>query len=263
MPESSVLQDDLKLVTRAAEHAGQIAMGYFRKDPEVWYKGGTSPVSEADIAVDRYLQETLRQARPNYGWLSEETEDDHSRFSGQPVFVVDPIDGTRAYIRGDDLWCVSVAVVRDGRPDVGVLACPARGELFTAASDRGTLQNGKAVHVAAPGSTRKIAAPKSVLSKLPEGLLEGLEQAPHVSSLAYRLAMVADGRLAATYVKPNSNDWDLAAADLILEKAGGAIVDIDGARLRYNDGDTTHGILIAAPGDMLPTMREAIIGIDF
>ncbi len=263
MPESSDVQDDLELVTRAAEHAGQIAMGYFRKDPEVWYKGGTSPVSEADIAVDRYLQETLRQARPDYGWLSEETEDDHSRFSGQPVFVVDPIDGTRAYIRGDDLWCVSIAVVREGRPVVGVLACPARGELFTASSDRKALENGAAVRVAKPGSTRKIAAPRSVLGKLPQGLLEGLEQAPHVSSLAYRLAMVADGRLAATFVKPNSNDWDLAAADLILQQAGGAIIDIDGARLSYNHGDTTHGILIAAPTEVLSTLREAVIGIDF
>ena len=177
--------------------------------------------------------------------------------------MVDPIDGTRAYIKGDDLWCVSVAVVREGRPVAGVLACPARGELFTASRDTKAFENGGTVRVAEPRSTRKIAAPRSVLGKLPQGLLEGLEQAPHVSSLAYRLAMVVDGRLAATFVKPNSNDWDLAAADLILKQAGGAIVDIDGAPLTYNHGDTSHGILIAAPTEMLPTLREAVIGIDF
>ena len=263
MPESSAIQDELELITRTAERAGEIAMGYFRKDPEVWYKGGTSPVSEADIAVDSYLRETLREARPDYGWLSEESEDDHSRFNGQPIFVVDPIDGTRAYIRGDDFWCVSVAVVRDGRPVIGVLACPARGELYTAARDRETLENGTPVRVAEPGSTMKIAAPRSVFDKLPQGFLDELEQAPYVSSLAYQLAMVANGRLAATFVKPNSNDWDLAAADLILQNAGGSIVDIDGARLSYNRGDTTHGILIAAPARMLSSLREVVIGIDF
>ena len=263
MPENEAPTDDLNLITMAAQQAGRIAMDYFRSDPQVWYKGGTSPVSEADIAVDRYLQGLLRNARPDYGWLSEETEDDQSRLDESSVFVVDPIDGTRAFIQGENGWCVSVAVVHDGRSVAGVLACPARDEVFTAEIDAPSRKNGAVIKVAKPGTNPRIAAPKSVMGKIPEGALKNLERVPHISSLAYRLAMVADGRLAATFVKPNASDWDLAAADLILRQAGGRLTDIHGDPLRYNRGETTHGILIAAPSELLPTLRDAVADIDF
>ena len=263
MPESSSEADDLTLITDAAQQAGDVAMSYFRSDPQVWYKDGTSPVSEADIAVDRYLKDALSKARPDYGWLSEETDDDRSRLGDRSVFVVDPIDGTRAFIDGQDGWCVSVAVVTDGRPVVGVLACPARDEVYVAGPAGGSTKNGHAISVAHPGTNPHIAAPKSVMGKIPEHALKNLERVPHISSLAYRLAMVSDGRLAATFVKPNARDWDLAAADLILRQAGGELTDIHGKSLRYNRDNTTHGLLMAAPKELLETLRDAVAGIDF
>ena len=253
--------DDLTLLRTVAAEAGDLAMRYFRQDPHVWYKNDTSPVSEADLAVDRFLRDRLMTARPEYGWLSEETEDDRSRLGDRPTFVVDPIDGTRAFLKGEVWWCVSVAVVRAGRSVAGVLACPANGELYAADSASPSCKNGRPIRVADPDRVKTMAAPRRVLAKLPEDFL-GLERQPHVASLAYRLAMVADGRLTATLVKPNSSDWDLAAADVVLSQAGGAIVDIDGAPLRYNRGDTTHGLLIAAPLALLPQLREAVSGID-
>ena len=126
------LTTDLALVRDAAREAGEIAMRYFRKDPDVWMKEGVSPVSAADIAVDDFLRDTLGRARPDYGWLSEETADSHERLSARRTFVVDPIDGTRAFIAGQRTWCVSIAVVENGAPLVGVLDCPAKDEIYEA-----------------------------------------------------------------------------------------------------------------------------------
>jgi myo-inositol-1(or 4)-monophosphatase len=262
LPENDSRADDLVLIREAAWEAGSIAMRYFRNDPDVWYKNGRSPVSEADMAVNRYLHAELLAARPDYGWLSEETEDDKSRLEGDTVFVVDPIDGTRAYIRGEDVWCISVAVVRGDRPVAGVLACPAREEFFESVQDGVALKNGLPVRVAKAGTGDLIAAPDVVYDRLPADWTAGLTRSRHISSLAYRIAMVADGRLAGTFIKPNSHDWDLAAADLILRNAGGTVADLTGAPLRYNRDSTRHGTLIAGPDEFLPELRNAAAGID-
>lgn len=262
MPENNTAQSDLELISDAARRAGQIAMQYFRKDPKVWYKNGTSPVTEADIQVNEFLQSRLVGARPHYGWLSEETEDDLSRLANHTSFVVDPIDGTRAFVAGQDVWCVSVAIVRAGKSVAAALSCPARGELFTAEETSAALMNGSAIRVAEDLSGGKIASSRSVFRKLSDRFVAGLEKADHVPSLAYRLAMVADGRLAATLINANAHDWDLAAADLILAKAGGAIINLNGEPLRYDQQSTTHGVLVAASVRLLPSLRDALGDID-
>jgi len=122
-------------------------MRYCGNNPQVWMKGGTSPVSEADHAADAYLRETLLKARPDYGWLSEETADDHARLSARRTFVVDPIDGTRGFLDGLHSWCVSVAVVEDGRSLAGVLECPAKRETYWALPGEGAYLNAKRIHV--------------------------------------------------------------------------------------------------------------------
>jgi myo-inositol-1(or 4)-monophosphatase len=125
------LDADLDLLTRAALEAGQLAMTFFRRNPQAWAKLGGSPVTEADMAVDTLLRTGLLAERPDYGWLSEETADDLSRRERDTIFVVDPIDGTRGFIEGDDRWCVSVAVVHAGRPVVGaLLRAGAAGHLY-------------------------------------------------------------------------------------------------------------------------------------
>ncbi len=137
LPDTQWLRD-LELITTAAMAAGEKALGFFRKNPDFRYKNeDRSPVSEADYAANDVLKERLLAARPNYGWLSEETDDDEARLGCETVFVVDPIDGTRAFIAGKDVWCVSVAVVHEGRPVAGVLYAPALIELYQAAQGQG------------------------------------------------------------------------------------------------------------------------------
>jgi myo-inositol-1(or 4)-monophosphatase len=251
--------DDLDLIRDAARHAGAIAMGFFGKNPEVWMKGGTSPVSEADYAADVYLRDTLRKARPDYGWLSEETADDSSRLEARRTFIVDPIDGTRAFLAGQSTWCVAVAIVEEGRPIAGVLDCPAREEVFWASPGMGAFCNGEPIHVR-KGAPLSIAGPKSVVERLPPEWLDRLDRVPHVPSLAYRLALIAAGRLDATFVKPNSHDWDIAAADLILCEAGGHLLDGTGRQPRYGGEKINHGTLCAGSGDFLGVMA-GIIGL--
>jgi myo-inositol-1(or 4)-monophosphatase len=238
--------DDLELILAAAREAGRIAFGHFGQSPEVWWKnGGRSPVSAADFAANDHLQSVLMKARPDYGWLSEETDDDSARLAHETLFVVDPIDGTRAFIAGKPTWCVSVAVVHRGRPVAGVLVAPALGEEFAATATGAALKNGMPIGVEGVGQEGELvlAADEPIVRRLSTELR--VRRVPHVPSLAYRLAMAADGRLDGTIVKTDSHDWDLAAADLILERAGGALADLDGRAILYNRKVVSHGVLVA------------------
>ena len=250
---------DLRLVLEAARKAGETALGFFRKDPEVWWKnGGLSPVSAADYAANEILETILRAARPDYGWLSEETDDDTDRLARTTVFVVDPIDGTRAFINGRDTWCISVAVVHEGRPVVGVLVAPALSEEFAAIEGGLAMKNGSPI-TASLGNAGPfhLAAAAETITRLPAAMRNNVERVPHVPSLAYRLAMVADGRIDGTLVLPNSHEWDLAAADLILERAGGQLAGLDGKPLMYNRRQVNHPALCAAANYALPALLKA------
>ncbi|MGN8020163.1 3'(2'),5'-bisphosphate nucleotidase CysQ [Phyllobacterium sp. 22229] len=263
MPASEKNRDDLALIREAAEGAGRIALSYFRQDPQVWMKTGNSPVTEADLAADKYLKDMLLTARPDYGWISEETLDDRAATPRRRFFVVDPIDGTRAFIEGTDVWCVSVAVIEDGRPVAGVLECPARGQTITALPGQGAEQNGAAIHVSTSGVPFKVAGPGPFLKKLPDHFQQSMIAAPYIASLAYRIAMVARGDIAGTFVRPNSHDWDLAAADLILAEAGGHVLTANGKPLTYGlrnneTGDYRHGALVAASGLLMDNMLDVV-----
>ena len=251
------LDADLALLRDAAREGGEIAMRYFGNEPEAWLKDGSSPVTAADIAVDRFLFETLRAARPSYGWLSEETVDNPDRLSARRTFVVDPIDGTRAFIAGRRTWCVSVAVVENGVAMAGVLDCPAKQEIYEAAAGGPAMCNGKVIAVAGHGERPRVAGPKQLLAHAPAYMRAGPEIA-YIPSLAYRLAMVASGRLDGTFVKPDSHDWDLAAADLILRRAGGAVVNDRGEAPFYAGADPRHGALAAGSGKLLHDMAQVI-----
>ncbi|KQZ99527.1 3'(2'),5'-bisphosphate nucleotidase CysQ [Mesorhizobium sp. Root157] len=251
-------QEDLALLRDAAREAGAIAMRYFGKSPEVWMKGGTSPVSEADYAADAYLRETLLKARPDYGWLSEETADDLSRLKARRTFVVDPIDGTRAFLAGNATWCVSVAVVERGRSLAGVLDCPAKQETYWAVSGSGAFCNGSRIAVRLTRPEPEVAGPKALVDQLPVGLLERLRRVAHVPSLAYRLAMIAAGTIDASFVKPNSHDWDIAAAALILSEAGGEVRDSSGHAPLFAREKIRHGSLAAGSGELLGALSSVI-----
>jgi myo-inositol-1(or 4)-monophosphatase len=256
--DQASLANDLALLKDAAAEAGKIALRYFGKNPGVWMKDGSSPVSEADIEVDRYLRERLMAARPDHGWLSEETADNPARLQARRTFVIDPIDGTRAFIDGRETWCVAIAIVEAGRPIAGVLDCPAKGEVYAATSGGGAFKNGARLTVRQPQGQIVVAGPKPLLDAAPESLQRRWQRVSYIPSLAYRVAMVADGSLHATFVKPSSKDWDLAAADLILEEAGGKILDARGNRLAYAGKDVTHGVLVAGSGELLGQMAAVI-----
>ncbi|MEN9895221.1 MAG: hypothetical protein RIR97_1073 [Pseudomonadota bacterium] len=257
---SNPWEEDLRLILDAARLAGDEALRHFRQSPDVWYKnGGSSPVSAADIAANNVLRELLHPARPAYGWLSEENEDDESRLSCPTVFVVDPIDGTRAFLAGKPTWCVSVAVVHQGRPVAGVLVAPALKEEFQASLTGAARKNDIAITVSGirqPPVTLAVA--EDTLARLDPAYRSTVQRIEHVPSLAYRLAMIADGRIDGTIVKRNSHDWDIAAADLILQRAGGKLLGLDAQSLAYNRATVRHGVLCAASSAIMPGLLAAV-----
>lgn len=246
VPEPSEDREaDLALVVEAARAAGEIALGYFRRSPKAWMKSGDSPVTEADIEADRFLFERLRSARPDYGWLSEETADTPERLAKRRVFVVDPIDGTRGFIEGNADWCVSVAVVEDGVPLAAALAVPAREEWFEATAGGGARLNGARLSVAeADRSHLRFAGPARYMRALTGAGIDVADRRV-TPSLAYRIALVAAGRIDIATATPNANDWDLAAADLLVHEAGGTLCAAMGGAIRYNRAELRHPALIA------------------
>ena len=233
----------------AGELARVTARGPFKR----WTKGDdNSPVSEGDIAVNNLLRTRLSALAPEAGWLSEETEDSHpgrAKNTGTlaTAWIVDPIDGTRAYITGRADWTISVALVDTGSPVLAALYAPATDEMFVAARGKGATLNGAAIH-ANRGATlagAKLAGPKRYLDKL-AGLNPEIFPQPKVHSLALRLTRVAHGELDAAFASPGSHDWDLAAADLLVHEAGGLMTDLAGKPLIYNRPHVEHGALIAA-----------------
>jgi myo-inositol-1(or 4)-monophosphatase len=248
--DETTLTRDAALLTETVREAGALARAMFRTELKKWIKGASSPVSEADIAVNDLLEARLRAATPSYGWLSEESADDAARLSTPLVWVVDPIDGTRNYLNGHDDWCVSVALVEHGAPVLAAVFAPVSDEFFFAARGRGTVLNGVPVR-ATPGAAldfSRVAGPKPLVERLKPALGD-ITLHPRIGSLALRLCRVAHGALDAAFAGGNSHDWDLAAADLIVQEADGRMSDLSGDRILYNRREVAHGVLVAAGRD--------------
>ncbi|MEM8631320.1 MAG: 3'(2'),5'-bisphosphate nucleotidase CysQ [Pseudomonadota bacterium] len=246
MPES-----DLALLSEAAKEAGRIARRFWREDPETWDKGGSAgPVTEADLAVDRMLHAELRRERPDYGWLSEETEDDHGRLLARRVFVIDPIDGTRSFVAGERTWAHSLAIVEDGRPVTAVVYLPVRDKFYAATAEGPATLNGQPVGA----SVRDALDGATVLAARPNLDPEHWGgRPPNVarhfrSSLAYRLSLVGEGRFDAMLTLRRAWEWDIAAGALIAERAGAKVTDRRGKPLRFNGRERlVDGVVAGAP----------------
>lgn len=254
--------DDLELLRSSAVAAGIIASGFFRRDVKSWTKEHDSPVTEADILVDRYLAASLLAARPDYGWLSEETADNPSRLERDRVFVVDPIDGTRGFLRGEDSWSVSIAVVEHGVPVAGVVFAPVRNEMYDATRGGGARLNGVPMqrHRRA-GAAPIIPAPGAVHQEMQAAGLN-YERGPMYPSLAYRLVQVATGKLDAAVARRGSQDWDIAAAALILAESGIDFADVCTGFPQFNKRDVRHGALAAlADMSLKPIVHAALITV--
>jgi myo-inositol-1(or 4)-monophosphatase len=244
------LARDATLLADTVREAGALGLSMFRTELRMWTKGASSPVSEADIAVNELIQARLQSATPDYGWLSEESTDDSARLRKRLVWIVDPIDGTRGYLAGREDWCVSAALVEDASPLIAAVFAPATAEFFFAARGQGATCNGVPI-IATSGTSldfSRIAGPKPLVERLAR-FAEEITLHPRIGSLALRLCRVADGKLDAAFAGGQSRDWDLAAADLIVHEAGGSMTALAGDAILYNRPEVTHGVLVAAGRD--------------
>ncbi len=253
-------EQDRELLRGAAVTAGIIASGYFRKEVKTWTKENASPVTEADMVLDNFLHAALTAARPDYGWLSEESAPDDSRLNCRRAFIVDPIDGTRGFIRGEDSWTVTMAVVENGIPIAGVVYAPARDEMYDAALGHGARFNGAPlIRQRHPARTQPlIPAPGAVHQELQSAGLD-YSRGPAYPSLAYRLIQVATGKLDAAVARRGSQDWDIAGAACILKEAGVDLEDVCIGPLRFNRPEIRHGALAALVEPSLKAVLHAAL----
>ena len=230
---------DTALLAAAAREAGEIAKRYFKRDPDVTDKpDGAGPVTAADLAVNAMLEAELQAARPDYGWLSEETEDNATRLGTKRQFVIDPIDGTRAFIDGSNDWAHSLAIVENGTPVAAAVYLPMHDMMFTATESGGATLNESPITVSEPTGTEDAVVLGAKPNFDPRFWRDGTP--PPVkrafrSSLAYRLCLVAQGRFDGMITLRPSWEWDIAAGALIVAEAGGLVTDPSNLALRFNN----------------------------
>ncbi|MBV1868531.1 MAG: 3'(2'),5'-bisphosphate nucleotidase CysQ [Marinosulfonomonas sp.] len=240
-------ENDLQLLIDAAVAAGDVASSFWNKSPEVWEKGDDAgPVTEADLAVNELLHDQLAGARPDYGWLSEESEDSAARLDREKVLIIDPIDGTRSFIAGEKTWAHSLAISQNGQVTAAVVYLPLLDKLYTASIGGGASLNGKAIeksdqkHI---DGASLLSAKGSLLPQYWQGDVPSVKR--HFRpSLAYRLALVAEGRFDAMMTLRDTWEWDVAAGALIASEAGAYVTDkVGGAPVFNNAVPKLPGIL--------------------
>ena len=258
------MNEDLDLLCDVAHEAGRLALSLQETDLKIWRKEGGSPVTNADLAADELIKARLRAARPDYGWLSEETADDRSRFSARRLFMVDPIDGTAAYMKGRPWWTVSVAVVEDGVALAGVIYAPRLEETYEAKRGGGARLNGKTIHASTCTELESCA----MLG--PQGAFTdwgGAQPWPQMrienrNSIALRMALVAAGAFDAAVALSPKNDWDIAAGLVIAGEAGAITTDHKGRTLRLNGESVVHPSLVCAAPALHPLILQRTAPID-
>lgn len=245
MPEGLLDRD---AVIAATQEAAALAFDSWRDgavpDTKVWDKGKNNPVSDIDMAVDALLTDRLRGVLPEAAWLSEETVDDPARLDARFLWLVDPIDGTRDYVRGRSGWCVSVALVADGQPVFAVMAAPAQSKLWVAARGEGVTCNGERLF----GSNRRIFSGSRVPATEQMQLTVDMEKVEQPNSIAMRMTMVACDRADLVATLRWGNEWDIAAAHLVAQEAGVVVTDALGKPIVYNKREPLDfGLICCAP----------------
>jgi myo-inositol-1(or 4)-monophosphatase len=247
------LQDaDLDLLLATVKQAGAIAMRYHGKSPRNWSKPDGTHVTEADIAVDAFLKDTIAKARPDDGWLSEETPDTPDRLSRRRLWIADPIDGTRLFLAGEHGWGVGMALTADGQPVMSALYCPSQKKLFHAVAGHGSYCNDVPLQIES-SDQRDVIAPKALTAALAD---KGLQWRSGSSlPLLLRFSAAAEGTIAGTYTAGDKNDWDIAAGHLILTEAGGIVSNSFGKPVLYNNEKPYQAGVVAAAA----TWHKAIL----
>jgi myo-inositol-1(or 4)-monophosphatase len=255
---------DLPLLIDAARIAGRVATSFAGPTAVRWDKpGDAGPVTEADLAVNDLLISNLRAARPDYGWLSEESEDTAARLSQDTVFIVDPIDGTRSFVEGARTWAISIAVARHGQITAAAIFLPLLDKLYAAGLGVGATLNGAPLAVAhgpLDETATVLATRPNLEARHWPGGVPALDR-HYRPSLAYRLSLVGEGRFGGMLTLRPSWEWDIAAGALIVSEAGGRITDRTGAALRFNNAHPTLNGVVAAGlplhGDLVDRLAPA------
>ena len=257
--ETPDLATELAAARRAAQAAGAIGLAHFHKKVKVNHKGDGSPVTEVDLAIDALLREHLLSAFPADGWLSEEGERNDRWLSCRRAWIVDPLDGTGGYLRGEPFWCIAIALVIDHAPVLGVIHAPALGHTWHAVAGGGAFRDDAPIHVSA---RRRLEGARLIGPMAVNKPRCWARPWPPVSvrrypSLALRLAFVADAAgehgADAMLALGHKNYWDVAAGEVLVREAGGTVTDASGAALRYDDaamqvdGVIAAGTALAAP----------------
>ncbi|WP_082494454.1 3'(2'),5'-bisphosphate nucleotidase CysQ [Methylobacterium sp. Leaf108] len=256
----------LPALRETIREAADLALPFFQAGGQtrarIWSKAGGSPVTEADVAVDTFLKIRLSGLLPEAAWLSEETADDAVRLGSDLVWIVDPIDGTRAFLSGHPDWSIAVALLAGGVPVLGFVHAPVPDRFYEAVAGGGATCNGTPIAASAQADLAgaRVTGPKPMIERLArggtrDGVKPPMVQVDRVPSLALRIARVAEGSIDVGLVSSDARDWDLAAADLLLTEAGGAVTDPGGTPTAYNRPDPVHGELVAVCGGL----RHAVI----
>lgn len=235
------LNDDLNIALEASKGAGDIIMKYYKHDYEIKEKGYHNPVTTADNEADDFLKKTLLDARPDYGWLSEETVDSKERLAKKKVWIVDPIDGTKEFIEGVPQFVVSIGLVDNGKPIVGVLHNPATNETFYASHGYGSFLNEERFEVTKKDSIKAMTILNS-RSETRRGLWEpfknSFKRLEPIGSVAYKMGLTAVGKADIFATLRPKNEWDVCAGVCLISEAGGKSINLNGQELEFNKEKT-------------------------
>jgi myo-inositol-1(or 4)-monophosphatase len=241
---------DLALIEEAVRRAGEIARRYYGQNYRRWSKSRGEPVTEADLAIDHFLRGRLEAARPDYGWLSEETGRDPTRAGAERLFIVDPIDGTTAFLKERPHFSISVGIAERGRAIMGVVYNPITEEFFSGRDHGGARLNGEPIHVSDCPALEgcRVLGQKDMFTHPAWPPLAAWQtvQIESRSSIAYRMALIAAGKFDAAIVLAPKHDWDMAAGDVLVREAGGIVTSRDGHPLRFGGSNAVQRSMICA-----------------
>ena len=254
--------EELETAEKAVREAGCIIMALYGKDYRIEEKGKGNPVTTADLEANSKIREVIRGRYPEDGWLSEEDKDNQKRLKASRVWVVDPIDGTKEFIAGVPQFAVSVGLVVDGHPMLGIVYNPVEDKLYRAVKGCGALLNDHPIRV----SSREEVQGASLLVSRSEPrrrfqLFADICRLEPMGSIAYRLAKVAEGKGDGTLTFRSLHEWDVCAGVLIVKEAGGVVVDGGGKGLVFNQQDTLYLGIVASNEILTQTLQGMLAKI--
>ena len=254
--------DDLvKLSKIAIFEAGEIAKK-LKKELSISYKSKNQPVTNADLEINEFLRKYFSKITPEFGWLSEESIDNKSRYKSEPFWCLDPIDGTRSFINGKPEYTISLALIEQEKPIFGMILNPETKEFFFAKKNFGSFCNEKKIYVnkKSINNIDNIAISSSESKKLLEYDNFNIKKVVKMGSIAYKIALVAKGKIDLAISFTKKNDWDIAAAELIIKEAGGQIEEIDGRKIVFNSSDLRINSVIASNKTIIPEIKKKMLG---